>query len=754
MPISWRAVDPATRDLRLRTYGLPGLGWRVDPFLAWAVECGLVDPQDLFPVLIQLVDATAESFASAIEESQMGPGRPMLAWIPSWYRRPGPNLGSTRFLVAWVTIDFFRALDAEQGPVGKFVERFEFGWSDMPPPQEAVRMRMRMGDAHGEPPRGELPAAPFAGRAADELVARHDEAVLGIVDDGIAFANARFLDRQGRPRIRAFWDQRVPVDAPAFMPKAPLSNGLEWDGDEILDMMAQNQHAGVVDEDALYASCGQAQVGARARHGTHVLDVAAGLDPSSPTSPAIVAVQLPSPIAADTSGALLAPHLFDGVRYIVDRADRYAEGLTGAEPNPGPFPVVVNLSYGLLGGPHDGSSLIEAALADLVAEREGSFNPTRPQDGMQPTTAPTPFPLSIVVAAGNTALDRCHGEFTATQGSTRTLKWHIPPDSRTCAYLEIWLGHATPDVTAAAITVRVIAPVSTTNAAVSVGPGECAQLHDDTWTTAAVPSDRSLVASVSYLPESPVGNAQNWKKTFYNDRDMILVAVAPTDGFETDRAWAPSGIWSVEVTNSGVEDIEVHAWIRRNDSPFGSWTGGRQSRFEDDDYRVFDDEGRVVQHDDPASATPIRRSTTFNGIATGRNVLVVGAQRADGDRVAAPYTAHGPVVPGAAADAPWRQGPDLLAPADRSAARPGVPGAGTRSGSVIHLNGTSVAAPAFARRLVEQFVEHKAASTLAAYAAAAEALAAPMQASERRRSGLRRLQVPYMTVREEEPEDP
>lgn len=750
MPITWFPMDAAKRDPRLRSYGLTNLGWRIDPFLAWSVERGLVDPNDFFPVLIQLVDMTAESFAIAIDEMQFGAGRPLIAWIPPWYRRPGPNLRATRFVVAWVTIDFFRALGAEKGPFRNFVERFEFGLSDAPPPTEAVLWRTRK--AAGEQLQSAPPAAPFAGRTADELAAQQGEAVLGIVDDGIAFANARFLDRNGTPRVRAFWDQRLPVDVPAFVPKAPVSNGIEWDGDEVQDLITLHRHAGLVDEDELYASCGQAQVGARARHGTHVLDVAAGLDPGSATAPAIVAVQLPSSIAADASGALLAPHLFDGVRYIIDRADRYAEALNGNGPNPGPFPVVVNLSYGLLGGSHDGSSLIESAIADLVDAREGSFDPTRPENGVQATTAGTPYPLSFVIAAGNTALDRCHAAFTATHGSTRTLKWRIPPDSRTCAYLEIWLGHATPDATPSAITVRVIPPVATTNDALAVGPGQCAQLHEGTWTDAADLNERTLVASVSYLSESPVGADKDWSKTFYNDRDMILVAVAPTDGFETDRAWAPSGLWTVEVTNGGAEDIEVHAWIRRNDSPFGSRTGGRQSRFEDDDYRVFDDEGRIVEHDDPASATPIRRTTTLNGIATGRNVLVVGAQRAEGARVATPYTAQGPVVPGAAADAPWRRGPDLLAPADRSAARPGMPGAGTRSGSVIHLNGTSIAAPAFARRLVEQFVEHKAASTLAAYTAAAEALAAPVQAArapvpddtERLRSGSRRLLRPYV----------
>ncbi|MFN7642946.1 MAG: hypothetical protein ACK5PW_07655 [Burkholderiales bacterium] len=750
MPISWSKPDVAARDVRLRAYGLTSLASRVDPFLAWAAERGLVDEDAWFPLLIQLVDTTARDFALEVNKAPLSAGGQPFAWIPPWYLRPGPNLGPTRFVAAWVTADFFRVLSVDGSYVARHVDRFEFGLTDSPPPPEALRL------LDNQVPLNEPPAAPFAGIDEADLVARWDEAVLGIVDDGIAFVQSRFLGRDGKPRIRAFWDQRVPVEVPSFAPKAPITHGIERDGDEILELMDRHRHAGLVDEDELYEAAGQGQTGGRARHGTHVLDVAAGLDPGSAAAPAIVAVQLPSQIAADASGALLAPHVFDGVRYIVDRADRHAASVTAGPGSPGPLPVVVNLSYGLLGGPHDGSSVLECALADLVRAREGDFDPTRPEDGSQPTQAARSYPLSIVIAAGNAAQDRCHATFVATPGETRTLKWRIPPDSRTSSYLEVWLGHAKPDATGAVVRLRLVPPVPTVGDVHEVGPGECAHLHDDTWSTNAPSSDRSLVASVSYISESPGGNAKGWPKSYYNDRDMILAAVAPTDGFDTDRAWAPAGVWTVELINSGDDDIEVHAWIRRNDSPFGSRTGGRQSWFEDEDYRVFDDEGRLVQHDDPASSTPVRRSTTLNGIATGRNALVVGAQR-DKDRIAAPYTAHGPVVPAAAAAAPWRQGPDLLAPADRSAARRGVPGAGTRSGSVVFLNGTSVAAPSFARRMVEQFAGGKAKSTLDAYTAAAEALAVPVQAMnatvpsdvERQRSGLRRLTDPYWVARDE-----
>jgi len=181
-----------------------------------------------------------------------------------------------------------------------------------------------------------------------------------------------------------------------------------------------------------------------------------------------------------------------------------------------------------------------------------------------------------------------------------------------------------------------------------------AQLTDTTWAeTDNALADR-LVAQVAWVAEGK-GLASE-PLSLYNDRDMVLAAIAPTAGLEAGRAWAPPGVWCVELSNEGSAAVEVHGWIRRNDTPFGSRAGGRQSWFEDVGYAVLRDDGRARVHDDPASDTPIRRTTTLNGIATGRNVVVVGAQRED-DRSAAGYTAQGPTVPGSATEVVRRRGP-------------------------------------------------------------------------------------------------
>jgi hypothetical protein len=61
------------------------------------------------------------------------------------------------------------------------------------------------------------------------------------------------------------------------------------------------------------------------------------------------------------------------------------------------------------------------------------------------------------------------------------------------------------------------------------------------------------------------------------------------------------------------------------------------------------------------------------------------------------YSSRGPGrAPGA-----FRRGPDLLAPGDQSPVRAGLRAAGSRSGTVFTMGGTSAAAPIVTRQIVE-----------------------------------------------------
>ena len=100
----------------------------------------------------------------------------------------------------------------------------------------------------------------------------------------------------------------------------------------------------------------------------------------------IIAVDLPATVSWDTSG--FGTDMFVLVRAALTsstEADRIA-----AAHGAGPLPVVVNLSYGHSGGPHDQTALIAAAFDELVEARR--------------QLAPT----AVVIPSGNSFLDRLH----------------------------------------------------------------------------------------------------------------------------------------------------------------------------------------------------------------------------------------------------------------------------------------------------------------------------------------------------------
>jgi hypothetical protein len=716
--IEW-VNDPAARSARLEAYRVVRLG-PLDPYFTWAASSRAIEPDDWFPVLLQLksgLDPDGVPLPNAARFTKMA-RELWSAWMrcAPWYESPAAGLHDTRFLTAWITPRFFDATDRNgRRAISTYVERFAFG---MPV---------------GQVPLDHLPLAPAAfptSATTPSPPPTTDAAVIGVVDDGIAFAGERLRAADGRPRVRFFWDQRVPRTAPAFVPNLPVPYGIEWPAEvpvpkqaagpeSLVELFAASTFAGRLDEDAVYEAAGQDRLAVRARHGTHVLDVAAGEaageGANAGTRTQVVAVQLPDVVAGDPAGHLLEAHLFDAIRYIVDRADRAAQqaGATG------PVPVVVNLSYGLLGGPHDGTSVLEAAMDELVAERESK----------------TGAPLAIVVAAGNSALGRCHARVELQAGSGHTLEWFVPPDSEAPAFLEIWIGLAKPDLPAPAVSVRLVPPIATKNKAIPVGAGGYAELLDTTWGTTGTLSSKGLLATVDYVPETePISGG-----SYYNERDMLLLTVFPTAGADPERAFAPAGVWTVEIENAAAgQDVEIHAWIRRNDSPFGFRTGGRQSRFVDDRYRVVDDAGRVVERDETgAHASAIQRSGTLNGIATGVSTVVVGALMDETGRPA-PYTSSGPSVVQAAQEQPTRPSPSLSAVSDRSMARFGVLAAGTRGAATVAMNGTSVAAPSVARRLAEQFASGTS-STSAAIAAISSPQPAAKLAADAPRIGPRRL---------------
>ena len=623
---AWRQITPAAQP--------------PDPYYQWGHETSFIDlfphpPRKiagtkLFPVLLELGDGVALSdFALGINVAKEFSAT---FSVPPIYADPPAGLAKASFCTALVTQDFFRQVVTERA--ARLIKRVELGFP--------------LADRQPQPWK-KLPARRTGAKV-----------VTGIIDDGIAFGHDRFRLRNGKSRIEAFWNQ----DGVPPAPPAGFDHGWELTKSDaggiagIDKLLSDCQWAGLVDEERVYAYAKRRHidygvqthkpVAQRVAHGTHIMDIAAGypMEADCREYP-IIGVQLPVATTEKTSGATLAPNVLDGLWYILARADSLS---------PQRLPVVVNLSYGFFAGPHNGTSVLEAAIDNLIAAREAEQ-----------------APLRVVVPAGNNRLQRCHAEVSPAPGKkdAQPLRWRILPDDLTPSFIEMWL----PITGNAPATVQVMVTTPTNSQSSPIKPGE-----EWVWEDGG-----EVLCKVIYLTAGAPGRT----------RPMIFFAVAPTATLDSRRKVAPSGEWLIKIENTG-NPIDprnpIHAWIQRDDTPYGYPVRGRQSRFEDKTYERFDVFGREVETD---NASYIKRDATLNAIATGGESVVVGGFRRR-DWKAAKYSASGSVVdPGRGNPSP--DGPDALAVTDDSFAHRGILAAGTRSNSVVQLSGTSVGAPQFTR---------------------------------------------------------
>lgn len=468
--------------------------------------------------------------------------------------------------------------------------------------------------------------------------------VVAIIDDGIALGHGRFRHDDGSSRIIAAWAQDGVTPTPF-----DFAYGREYLKPELDDLIARATGPGGFDDDRFMALSGLVAprrgllevLAYRFAHGTAVLDRFAGYSAGdrdwqtgapvardAAAAAPIIAVQFPSAVAHDTSGAALRPLVRDALRYVADRAAK----LVGSDA-----PVVVNLSYELVAGPHNGNHAIERDIAEILDAHPN---------------------LHLVLAAGNATLERCHAHLPELpQGAGVSLPWQVLPDDHTPSFAEIWpRGGGTP-----ALAVALESPGGEISAPVQLGSGMRQVLMAGTTEIAAVDADNGAV----------------------------LLSLAPT------RDWsgpaAPMGQWRIHLTNNGTDPLDVDLWVQRDELPYPCGPKGRQSFIDHPAYRRFDEIGDICDRD--IGPGPVRREATISAMATLAHprLHVIGAWM-DGD-VPRPslYTAH--AVDGGRA-------PDMAAPGDCSRVHAGIGAAGSRSASAVFAGGTSLAAPQFARRLL------------------------------------------------------
>lgn len=480
--------------------------------------------------------------------------------------------------------------------------------------------------------------------------------VIAFIDFGCPFAHPLFMDGAGNGRVKFLWDQGRQregewndVYANTGTPRVVLFDyGAELRPDRLVPGL---------DEDRTYDDVGYANVmRLAASHGAHVMSVAAGWpDPLAGPDEAraerdeagaadIIFVQLPERTVLDTSGGSMGVYVLDALRYIAMRTTRAAQ-------------VVVNLSFGTMAGPHDGTSLLERAIDDLIEEqnRLRRFN--------------------LVLPAGNAFNSGCHARMLVGDRPVAA-PWVIQADDPTDSFLELWYPAGRQ------LEVSLMAPGGK-EVVRGVRPGK--------WGGYPRGSGSRSIATIHHVKDAA--------GLRYGPRsNCALVSIAPTISPDSSRAEAPHGIWQVVVklVDKLDDPVIVRAYIERDDPVLEDTWRGRQSHFlvepQEDDQKQY-----------PVSDTSFlpSKAGTINSFAHGTLTSVVGGARVvrqeqlvdhEGDRLA-PYTAAGSSIEGRAA-------PDYSAPSDDSPVLTGRLAAGNRSGLSVRMNGTSVAAPQLARALI------------------------------------------------------
>lgn len=606
------------------------------PYLNWAIgtEGVFLRSGNWFPLLVEFTKDMALGEFRRVLASESGSSS--LFRIPEVFGTDGPLPDEFSFCVVLVEEKAFKKGITTSKRWSKFILH-----SDMGPPVTLPEV-----DA----------ASDYAPSASSGSAAEH-RVVVAVIDQGIAFAHPRFRYRhhapsgdEDRTRVEFVWVQ----DASGAI--APGTPGKEITANQIDNAVHHADTHGKNDE-SIYRALGVLEIGTdgykplarRQAHGTHVLDMASGYEiKNAPSTRPIIAVEMPEAAVGDPAGSTLKPHAAWGLVYILWRTlslQRLGETL----------PVVVNISYGPQEGPHDGSSAFERFV-----------------DALTQFSRWLDTPMRVVLAAGNYRQSRAHASFRLDKKkSSQVLDWRLQPCGMTSSFMEIYFpsGHA--------VTVKLKPPHAPALVIATSMPPNVAV--EPPGATTPAPYTLEYVETGAAL-------------------SSIVLCVAPT----AQDYWAPgphpivpSGVWRVivSIATTGTEIVPFDAWIKRTDTPGGRRAKGRQSYFDDGEYQRYDTRGRPVEFDAPGTASYVRRRNTLSGIATGCETYVIGAYQRGPDSTDQVPTFYSSEASGNPTPGRMSLAVNWLAPAEDAASCPGALGAGTRNGTRVAMNGTSVASP-------------------------------------------------------------
>lgn len=501
------------------------------------------------------------------------------------------------------------------------------------------------------PPTGPLPpwsAPDDPGFAPSRVV------VVAVIDDAINIAHQRFRTSSGSTRVDYAWI----MDGTYQQGANPLPYGREWTRAEIDSLTAAHgAEEGEILAALELADFRQIDTTAAAKrhtHGTHVADLAAG---GADASRRLITVQLPRSVILEASGATLPLAVEDALFYIRARAANIAATL-GTD-----ISLIVNFSFSLGAGPHNGQHLIEQSLAGLVSQA-GS-------DGLAR--------IETVLPAGNRHRLPAHAARSTIPAS---FHWMVPGGDASPNFLEIWLPGSAGNITVALT------------------------LPDGQAFTQAMAAPGTFILEEEAPPHFPIAqlscdedDAQSAGAGTGAGKQRILLATAPS--FIRDHgAPAPPGIWQITISADLAAGQKIEAWVQRDEHLYGYRRQGAPAVLVDQAWsRDAALDRALTEYREPAmGASGLDWFGALSAIATNSAETVVSAKRWKLEqRRGVSY----PMAEYSSAASAAMPAPAISAVSDRSRLHRGIPAAGTRSGSVVYMNGTSVACPQVARALAD-----------------------------------------------------
>lgn len=579
-----------------------------------------------------------------------------------------------------------------------------------------------------------------------------------VVDDRCNFASTS-LRSDGRSRVEEVWIQGAGSEALDLLDRSDAyrpAMSRRSDGSYVgalegrrLRPSAQSPEDGapvppldLLNEPQTYKRTHYMRATPHASHGSAVLDLLAGNQvhakgrnyTTRKLPPRIRFVQLPIPTVNNTHGGALGAYLIDA---ILDAMQNAEDGQD----------VIVNCSFGTHSGGHDGTSLFECAVKELLESYDGSARSRYKT-------------LHVVLPAGNSHLWRCHASNWCPVGRPNTLSWKTLPDDDTDNFVEVWVPRGRvveltlrpPGLNANDVKVKLDPRKLLPNrlitrpdtgaviAAVLAVPQPVQSSKGSLFLVAATgnflrspvdvqeflnflardfsprqsPSDLKSIKPLSPKeltnPDSPdlmphiaaagqvqlvdaqLGAVQAGAQTTVptsGDGEGESEAEQPNSAVRSRSPNSPHGLWQIKLeVKDGQGPVLWHAWVQRGDTaPMRGRSArgvmGRQSYFVDD------------------GQTPVDPMFTLNGVATATHcrLHVVGAMYKETGSIS-DYSGAGPARD--VSDRPC--GPDVVVPGDESRLALGLLVQGVYSGSRTRVSGTSVAAPTFARLLYESLL--------------------------------------------------